>query len=57
MEQTSQQLTQQWQDICPQIRQVCDDDVLDRWLGQMTPVLSSDGSIDLIVPTQFMKEC
>lgn len=56
MEQTSQQLTQQWQDICPQIRQVCDDDVLDRWLGQMTPVLSSDGSIDLIVPTQFMKE-
>jgi len=44
---------QQWQDVCSQLKEKCDDSLLHQYLGQIVPDVQQDTLI-LSVPNQFM---
>lgn len=49
-------LMAQWQNVCRKIMAVSSDTVLNGWLSQITPQMTSQGEIYLSVPTRFMHE-
>lgn len=55
-EESNPALEVQWQNVCRQILSESKDSVLNGWLSQITPQMSSEGEICLSVPTRFMQE-
>ena len=53
---TNTSLVAQWQNVCRKIMDESSDTVLNGWLSQITPQMTSEGEVCLSVPTRFMQE-
>ena len=49
-------LMAQWQNVCRKIMDESSDTVLNGWLSEITPQMTSEGEVCLSVPTRFMQE-
>jgi len=49
-------LVAQWQNVCRKIMDESSDTVLNGWLSEITPQMTSEGEVCLSVPTRFMQE-